>query len=135
MPAWHRIRHSHSFRAWINASVNLILQQNFFVCALYLYSYYLKITANLAKGKTTSQKTSYSNYPARFAVNGNFADFSHTLEYKDQWWMVDLGRSYNVNFVRLYNRGALSKCVIYSTYTINGTTLKCNRLIIFNSLT
>ncbi len=69
---------------------------------------------NLAKGKRTSQSSTYSqgniNYTSDLAVDGNtqgnfFSDLgSHTQSEKNAWWDVDLGTNDSLDKIIIWNR-------------------------------
>ncbi|XP_067942827.1 uncharacterized protein [Watersipora subatra] len=61
--------------------------------------------SNLALNKPAKQSSNYSNsdYFAQKAVDGNTdgSDFSRTEAKANQWWMVDLGKQYEITKVEL----------------------------------
>ena len=68
---------------------------------------------NLALGATASQSTTKGDGLASFAVDGNVmgddnwgddADMTHTETQADAWWKVDLGESYLLDSISIYNR-------------------------------
>ncbi|XP_067943016.1 uncharacterized protein [Watersipora subatra] len=59
---------------------------------------------NLAFNKQARQSSTYTGYPAGKAVNGKFADFSHTNQTGIRWWTVDLGQRYVIGQIKLFNR-------------------------------
>lgn len=69
---------------------------------------------NLAKGKRTSQSSTYSegntNYTSDLAVDGNtqgnfLSDLgSHTQSEKNAWWEVDLGTNDSLDKIIIWNR-------------------------------
>ncbi|WP_425616767.1 autotransporter-associated beta strand repeat-containing protein [Anatilimnocola sp. NA78] len=64
------------------------------------------VPANAAVGKVTTQTTTLGGYPASNAVNGTTGDFTHTLSNDAAPALtIDLGGSYLVSNVLLYNRG------------------------------
>jgi len=74
--------------------------------------FFLKyILDNLAYRKTTHESTTYSGHYPGYAVDGVIAAVnindplvSHTKDKKKQFWMVDLGDTYNIQWIELYNR-------------------------------
>jgi len=72
---------------------------------------FLNFLDNLAYRKATHESSTYSGYSPSYAVDGVIAavDISdplvtHTLELEKQFWMVDLGDTYNIQWIELYNR-------------------------------
>lgn len=67
---------------------------------------------NLARGKEAQQSTVWMSWstPDK-AVDGNTTDidYSSTLTSQNQWWRVDLGSSYYVYKVVLYNTNRYGK--------------------------
>jgi hypothetical protein len=63
-------------------------------------------SANLAANKTATQSSDYpvAGYTADKAVNGSFADVTHTQYENQSWWQVDLGSVQSLSSVRLWNR-------------------------------
>lgn len=64
---------------------------------------------NVALSQPATQSSTYGGgtYPASYAVDGNLGTFSHTVgDTSDQnpWWRVNLGSSYNLSSLVLYNR-------------------------------
>jgi hypothetical protein len=65
---------------------------------------------NVARGKPTAQSSTEFDGAASRAVDGNTdgAFFSgsvtHTATAPNQWWMVDLGASYRIESISIYNR-------------------------------
>ena len=65
---------------------------------------------NLAYSKNVSQSSTAYNGDAKRAVDGNVDgnyynnSVTHTNKEQGAWWKVDLGKSYNVGLVELYNR-------------------------------
>jgi hypothetical protein len=65
---------------------------------------------NVARGKPTAQSSTEFDGAASRAVDGNTdgAYFSgsvtHTSSAPNQWWMVDLGASYRIESITIYNR-------------------------------
>jgi len=65
----------------------------------------------LAYGKTTHESSTQSGHSSRYAVDGviaavNTSDplVSHTQNKEKQFWMVDLGDTYDIQWIELYNR-------------------------------
>ncbi|WP_309893832.1 hypothetical protein [Archangium sp.] len=65
---------------------------------------------NLAASKPTAQLSTWSVYTSNLAVDsdldGNFANGSVTHTHSDlyAWWQLDVGASYNIGQVHLWNR-------------------------------
>lgn len=61
---------------------------------------------NLADGATTTQSSTWGELAASLAVdgntNGNF--FTHTNYDNQAWWQVDLGASYYIDKIKVWNR-------------------------------
>jgi len=65
----------------------------------------------LAYRKTTHESTTYSGHSPSYAVDGVIAAVdtsdplvSHTEDKEKQFWMVDLGDTYDIQWIELYNR-------------------------------
>lgn len=69
---------------------------------------------NIALGRPASQSSTVSGGVASRAVDGitdgRYANASvtHTLNNRNAWWQVDLGRSANIGLIRLFNRTEVS---------------------------
>ncbi len=69
------------------------------------------VISNVALGKPAKQSSDYSagpgkNFPAGLAVDGvksGFGKLSHTLQDYGAWWEVDLGQSYKISSIKIYN--------------------------------
>ena len=65
---------------------------------------------NVALGKAASQSSTYGYADASLAVDGNIdsnyynGSVSHTQTNTNAWWEVDLGASYDISTLRLWNR-------------------------------
>ena len=63
---------------------------------------------NLSLGKSAAQSSTYlSSMPASLAVDGNTSgngNYTHTTLQNQAWWQVDLGASYSLEQVNLFNR-------------------------------
>jgi len=72
----------------------------------------LNFLDNLAYRKATHESRTYSSeYSPRYAVDGVIAAVdkndplvSHTQDKEKQFWMVDLGDRYDIQWIELYNR-------------------------------
>jgi len=71
----------------------------------------LKSLDNLAYRKTTHESSTYSGHFPGYAVDGVIAAVdtndqlvSHTLYFENQFWMVDLGDTYDIQWIELYSR-------------------------------
>ncbi len=64
---------------------------------------------DIARGKPAFQSSIYQNNNGRFgpdkAVDGNGNTFNHTNNENNPWWEVDLGSSYSISSVKIWNRG------------------------------
>jgi len=66
----------------------------------------------LAYRKTTDESSTYSSeYSPSYAVDGVIAAadendllVTHTQDKEKQFWMVDLGNTYDIQWIELYNR-------------------------------
>jgi len=77
-------------------------------CATYFLKYILD---NLAYRKTTAESSTYSGHSPSYGVDGLIAAVdtydllvTHTQNKKEQFWMVDLGDTYDIQWIELYNR-------------------------------
>eukprot|EP00956_Cyclotella_meneghiniana_P031653 scaffold83776_cov22-Cyclotella_meneghiniana.AAC.2 len=63
---------------------------------------------NVALGKAATQSSTFKGkdekFGANMAVDGNLDSFSHTGGGSFEWWEVDLGGSYPIESVKIYNR-------------------------------
>ena len=60
---------------------------------------------NVAKGKVATQSSIYSGHDAKYAADGDEkGEFTHTNSEQNAWWQVDLGASYNIGSIKLWNR-------------------------------
>jgi hypothetical protein len=60
---------------------------------------------NVALGKPATQSSDYSSkYPAGNAVDGSISNFADTQDSVQPWWQVDLGQSYPIDRIALFNR-------------------------------
>ncbi|HEX7708969.1 MAG TPA: discoidin domain-containing protein [Thermoanaerobaculia bacterium] len=62
---------------------------------------------NVAKGKSATQSSLYQNNQANAAANtvdGDFLSFATTESNAQAWWQVDLGASYPIEMIWIYNR-------------------------------
>ncbi|MEM1357708.1 MAG: discoidin domain-containing protein, partial [Bacteroidota bacterium] len=83
-----------------------------FVNNTYLHLAEVKVygTPNLAEGRLASQSTNFGSVMGDRAVDGNTngrftaGSVASTLEQGNPWWEVDLGDSYNINRVEIWNR-------------------------------
>lgn len=58
---------------------------------------------NIAKNKRANQSSTYRFFSASRAVDGNMLSFSHTRD-MNAWWEVDLGDSFPIENVVIFNR-------------------------------
>jgi len=75
---------------------------------IFNFSYFLD---NLAYGKATHESSTYDTRPPSIAVDGviaaaNTTDYlvTHTKNKEKQFWMIDIGGMYDVQWIELYNR-------------------------------
>ncbi|XP_048754659.2 uncharacterized protein LOC125665814 [Ostrea edulis] len=61
---------------------------------------------NLALGKKASLSSTMGKFSAALGVNGKLNDFFHTKSQTTPWYRIDLGKSYNIDEVVIYNRKA-----------------------------
>jgi len=83
------------------------------------YSFLKYILDNLAYGKTTDESSTYTatdNHISSYAVDGVIAAVdlhdplvTHTKNLEQQFWMVDLGDMYDIQWIELYNRQSNGK--------------------------
>ena len=65
---------------------------------------------NIARAGKATQSTTGFGGPPRFAIDGNTSgvyshkSITHTVEQKDPWWEVDLGRDAPLNTIAIWNR-------------------------------
>jgi len=72
---------------------------------------FLNFIDNLAFRKTTHESSTYSGHSPGYGVDGLIAaddildlSVTHTEEKEKQFWMVDLGDTYDIQWIELYNR-------------------------------
>jgi len=72
---------------------------------------FLNFLDNLAYRKTTHESSTYSGHFPSYAVDGVIAAVdendplvTHTQDQENQFWMVDLGDTYDIQWIELYNR-------------------------------
>ena len=61
---------------------------------------------NIAAGKSAKQSSTYGTYPANLATDGvkeGFGKLSHTNSELGAWWEIDLGASYAISSIKVYN--------------------------------
>ena len=64
-----------------------------------------KSPASLAVGKSVTQSSTWSGLSAQFAVDGNTAGIvSHTNLETQPWWQLDLGATYQLSRINVWNR-------------------------------
>ena len=75
-------------------------------------------TFNIALNKPVEQSSSLSSKTwAKEAVNGDYDDFSHTGTFPNQWWKIDLLRTYEIQQIILFNRHGFCKyCIFYNLH-------------------
>ncbi|GAB1855645.1 hypothetical protein MHTCC0001_04790 [Flavobacteriaceae bacterium MHTCC 0001] len=61
---------------------------------------------NIALNKPTQQSSTVNNNHSSFAVDGNYSNgsISETNNEANPWWQIDLGSSFDVSLIKLYNR-------------------------------
>lgn len=76
----------------------------FFVIASGAYAQTPDVT-NVALGKSASQSSTYmAGTEAAKAVDGSTGSITHTRNDNYAWWQVDLGASYSIDEIRIWNR-------------------------------
>lgn len=65
-------------------------------------------TNNVALGKATTQSSTNNTFSADLAVNGNYADYTHTLVNVNlpATWEVNLATNFGISSIVLYNRNS-----------------------------
>jgi hypothetical protein len=85
------------------------------------------VATNVARGKPTAQSTTDYGGEASRAVDGSIdgAFFSgsvtHTATAANQWWMVDLGATYRIESIAVYNRTDCCAERLNATLAVTGT--------------
>jgi len=84
------------------------------MCTVKSFVYFMTIGRNLAEGQKATQSSRYKEGYASKAVDGNtFVDdlahitCAHTEDgnyTSPEWWSVDLGNSYPITDIKIYNR-------------------------------
>ncbi|MBN1126376.1 MAG: chitobiase/beta-hexosaminidase C-terminal domain-containing protein, partial [Sedimentisphaerales bacterium] len=70
---------------------------------------------NIALGKPATQSSEWGGYPASFATDGIFSNFTHTATGDlSPWWEVDLLESYFINRIVLHNRDSCCQSRLYN---------------------
>lgn len=64
----------------------------------------VQMLQELAEGKAATQSSLHGNHWARYANDGNISTFSHTTTEQSPYWMVDLGRDYNIRQIEIFAR-------------------------------
>jgi len=59
---------------------------------------------NVALTGTATQSSTRSGYLASYAIDDNITNFSHTNNGGNEWWELDLGDSYDLSYLVVYNR-------------------------------
>ncbi|XP_033110933.1 fucolectin-5-like [Anneissia japonica] len=71
--------------------------------------------------KATQSSLGWEGIPVR-AIDGNFdtnygeKSCTHTMKQPENWWMVDLGKSYRVKEVKIYNRAGMCSRAHYRMF-------------------
>jgi hypothetical protein len=76
---------------------------NYTVSAIGTNNVTLGDRTNLALNKTSSQSSTYTTNYAYYCNDGNTSNLCHTNS-EVGWWKVDLGASYSLNQIKLWNR-------------------------------
>jgi len=91
-----------------------------------LIFFFLNFLDNLAFRKTTHESSTFNGYCPCYAVDGVIAAVdindplvTHTLELEKQFWMVDLGDTYDIQWIELYNRQNNRKYLFTQQCAIN----------------
>lgn len=61
------------------------------------------ILRDVAHGKPAEQSSVYGVYSAQRAVDGNLNTFMHTNIEQSPYWMVDLGKIYQIKRIEIFN--------------------------------
>ena len=88
---------------------------------------------NLAQGKTATQSSTYESASAGRAVdgdiNGNYSagSVTHTNSTNNAWWQVDLGATYTLDGIQLWNRSDCCQSRLANFYVFVSTTNQSGR--------
>jgi hypothetical protein len=96
-------------------SVSVAVTDSLFASAVANYSLTVASAAggtNLARNKTAAQSSTYPNFPASLAVDGNTdgnggngsVTVTNSGSEMNPWWQVDLGASYTLSSIAIWNR-------------------------------
>ncbi|CAC5416542.1 unnamed protein product [Mytilus coruscus] len=64
----------------------------------------VQILQEVAEGKASTQSSQHGHHEAVHANDGNISTFSHTTTEQSPYWMVDLGRDYNIRQIEIFAR-------------------------------
>ena len=91
---------------------------------------------NVAEGKTVTQSSIYNDtsFPPKFLVDGDKNNFAHTNNDELEWFLIDLGKKYEIEKVVITNRQSCCKHRLRNTKiqlskTEGGTDVKESRAI------
>jgi alpha-L-fucosidase len=74
----------------------------------------------ISNGKPATQSSTFPNYPAGNAVDGDTGNFSHTNSEAQAWWQVDLQGTFNIGDIKIYNReGFLDRLSDFWVYVLD----------------
>lgn len=88
---------------------------------------------NLAQGKAATQSSTYESAVASRAVdgntNGNYSagSVTHTNSTNNAWWQVDLGATYTIDSLQLWNRSDCCQSRLANFYVFVSTTNQSGR--------
>jgi large repetitive protein len=88
---------------------------------------------NLAQGKTATQSSTYEDASASLAVDGNTngnygaGSVTHTNSTNSPWWQVDLGATYTIDSLQLWNRSDCCQSRLANFYVFVSTTNQSGR--------
>ena len=97
---------------------------------------YILDAGNLALGKQTTQSSTDAPYSSSRAVNGDYNDFTLTIDRAEsRWWRVDLGNIYNFGQIKLYNRKDCCRKFNYTTCIYYNTSVQVYMILSKNKQT
>jgi len=74
------------------------------VCGIFCLAVQSFATTNVALTGTATQSSTRSGYLASYAIDDNTTNYSHTNNDGSEWWELDLGGSYDLSYLVVYNR-------------------------------
>ncbi|MBN1817581.1 MAG: chitobiase/beta-hexosaminidase C-terminal domain-containing protein, partial [Sedimentisphaerales bacterium] len=103
--------------AWTGTAVDEPFDESAWICVSTPMGYDTRNSAseNIALGKPAAQSSEWGGYPAGFATDGIFSNFTHTaMGDLTPWWEIDLLESYFINRVVLHNRDSCCQNRLYN---------------------